>query len=504
MNQKSISSTSLLDESRMNKAQQILFQQHQQYQKQKQQKQQKQQPQQQPQQQQQHHQQLQKYQQQLQQQQQQTQHHQQEIQQQQQRQQIQQQHQQQLQKPQHRPLQHQQPQHQHQQQQHQSSRSRVGVSVNQKKHIQQQQQQRSRTIHQILAEEMQSQQEISGLNIIDGSHLKKSQTRKKSTAFTQLTKPKQPIQTAVKPKRSQPKKEEPFQSIKVSAKGGVITLYAEKDEDKIEISEKMKSQITSSMYGYESNRWKNTSTHQQQQQHQHDHHEICLVQGIEESSTTHQHVVKQGVETEVVYYTVCTHFFHPEKHDWIQKIHRMGQVRVPKNRTHQETCVFMNHLYDPDKEEIIVHKLLQENEIVNKENEMMLMNENHSNTFQREKFNNDNQAIRVIASSSSSNNNHSHSNNGSNGLRSFKHLQNTSWESQAFSEAYDTMSERNDHSFDEFDTAFDARSVDSSISSKSGYHARQQQQQSKQQFNNTNDYSKYIQRRINASSDCDC
>ena len=431
-----------------------------------------------------------------------------------------QQHQQQQHQQQQRHQQQQQQQLQQQQQQHQQqiSHARVGVSVNQKKHIQQQQQQqRGRTSHQILAEAMQFQQETSGLNIINGSHLKKSETRKTSTAFTQLIKPKKPIQTSVRPKRSQPKKEEPFQSIKVSAKGGVITLYSEKDEDKVEVSEEMKNHITSSMYGYEDTRWRNTSTTQHQFEECYDQHDECFVQGAEESSTTHLRGERR-VDTEVVYYTVCTHFFHPEKHDWIQKIHRMGQVRVPKNRSHQQTCVFLNHLYDPDKEEIIVHKLLQENEIVNSQDEMMLMNENHSNTFQRKKFD---QSIHVVASSSNNHNSNTHnksnhnnsnknlnkhrsSNNSNNGLKSFKQLQNTSWESQAFSEAYDTMSERNAHSFDEFDTAFDARSVDSSISSRSGFHHARRPHSTQQRRDTTNDYSKYIQQQMNASSDCDC
>ena len=87
--------------------------------------------------------------------------------------------------------------------------NRVGVSVNKQRHVQQQ---RGLTTHQILAETMKAQTkqqvvstENDGLNIINGSHFKKDQkTRKTSTAFTKLTKPPTKKPAPSKPKRVEP------------------------------------------------------------------------------------------------------------------------------------------------------------------------------------------------------------------------------------------------------------------------------------------------------------
>ncbi|XP_066928542.1 uncharacterized protein DDB_G0290301-like [Clytia hemisphaerica] len=434
--------------------------------------------------------------------------------------------------------------------------NRVGVSVNKQRHVQQQ---RGLTTHQILAETMKAQNkqqavstENDGLTIINGSHFKKEQPiRKTSTAFTKLTKPQPKRPTPNKPKRvepAKPRQEDVYQSIKVSAKGGVITLFSDKDSKKVEVSDSMKQNITTSMYGYhQSHKSKHTFQDSNEQ------HSTCYIE--DHDSTAYRDTVQWNAapgyqneqDTELVYYTVCTHFFHPENNDWIQKIHRMGQARVPKNRPHNEKCIFLNHLYDPDKEEIIVHKVINQNQQImgldqsdnvpqyqNKRRDPVLINNNFEQQRSNQHMHENQQSMQGVYGQHQQN--MSMANHGSHdqqhlpipsaGLRSRADSHNRSWVDQAFSDAYDTMSERMDTTgysttFDELDTAFDARSIDSSISSKSGYqnHTQQQrqhfqqsgnsvqqqnqyqQQQQQQQRNINKDYAKFIKQQMNTSSE---
>ena len=156
----------------------------------------------------------------------------------------------------------QQQQQQQQQQNHhaqQSSTNRVGVFVNKKRHVQEHQQQTNRkTTHQMLAEAQRQAVSFdnSSLNIINGSHVKQQVATKKSTAFTRLSRP-QPVthlKQKAPPKPQRTTKAVPqgdvYQSIKVSTKGGVITLFADNEHEKtMEASEEFKSHIASSMYG---------------------------------------------------------------------------------------------------------------------------------------------------------------------------------------------------------------------------------------------------------------
>jgi len=453
---------------------------------------------------------------------------------------------------------------QHQQNHPRQSTNRVGVSVNNKRHVQEQQQQpRRKTTHQILAE-AQKQSTVSfdnsGLNIINGSHVKQQQqqqqvTTMKSTAFTRLSRPPQeqrkPPPKPQRVNKPMPQQDDIYQSIKVSTKGGVITLFSDREHQKtMEATEEFKSHIASSMYYSEhqqkqqdysytqqsANQMANSSTisiaNQQKRRFQgfeeDDAHESCFVQGTNEQDQSCCHsdsignngaliTLKPGEETETVYYTVCTHFFHPEKNDWIQKIHRTGSVLVPKDRPHHQKCVFWNHLYDPDKEEIIVHKLIESRDNNKQQQQQQIKYQEEISQHQHAryplvelepsrlqppqrrqqrpmKFHEDNlshdqmQRSPLVEQRSGG----------------FNSRHNRSWVEQAFNDDFDdTYSERgarqttttsdldttnySTSTFDDsnlLDTGFDARSVDSqSISSgKSGHFPSQYHSQHREQY----------------------
>eukprot|EP00112_Aurelia_sp_Birch-Aquarium-sp1_P006942 Seg1758.2 transcript_id=Seg1758.2/GoldUCD/mRNA.D3Y31 product="hypothetical protein" protein_id=Seg1758.2/GoldUCD/D3Y31 len=58
-----------------------------------------------------------------------------------------------------------------------------------------------------------------------------------------------------------------------------------------------------------------------------------------------------------VYYTICTHYFYPEDHELIVNLHRLGQIEVPRGLDHEDTCIFYNHLYVYEKEEVFAETL---------------------------------------------------------------------------------------------------------------------------------------------------
>eukprot|EP00795_Rhopilema_esculentum_P003674 gene3674-14934_t len=58
-----------------------------------------------------------------------------------------------------------------------------------------------------------------------------------------------------------------------------------------------------------------------------------------------------------VYYTICTHYFFPEDHELIVNLHRLGQIEVPRGLSHEDTCIFYNHLYVYEKEEVFAETL---------------------------------------------------------------------------------------------------------------------------------------------------
>ena len=214
--------------------------------------------------------------------------------------------------------------------------------MQQQKHHQQQQQQQSYSKTQTSLHSHNSI-ENNGLNIINGSHVHQhkqqpSRVTKKTHAYTQLSRPK-PVQMLPNPKPIVPKVvyERPnYQSIKVQAKGGDISLIYEKEQDHIQVSDTMKRRIASNMYSH------NT-------QYQHDFQDYVDI-GEDDDE-----------QSEVVYYTVCTHYFKPENYDWILNIHRMGEARVPISRRHHDRCVFWNDFVNPDQEEIVVQKLIPNN-----------------------------------------------------------------------------------------------------------------------------------------------
>ena len=60
---------------------------------------------------------------------------------------------------------------------------------------------------------------------------------------------------------------------------------------------------------------------------------------------------------EIMYYTICTHYFRPEDHDLTVNLHRHGRIKVPGGLSHDDTCIFYNHLYVYDEEEVILEKV---------------------------------------------------------------------------------------------------------------------------------------------------
>ena len=244
-------------------------------------------------------------------------------------------------------------------------------------------------------------------------------------------------------------------------------------------------------------------------------HERRMIQGADEEeepccrsdSTDHNGglvTLRPGEETELVYYTVCTHFFHPEKNDWIQKIHRTGSVLVPRDRPHHQKCVFWNHLYDPDKEEIFVHKLIgprDDNKLRGGESESSRMRQQkqqrpmkyHEEMAELDQQPKQQRQQRPMKSHEDmSHDLHARSPLVEQRARGsgFKSRHNRSWVEQAFNDDFDdTYSERGTRhtttsdldttnystsTFDDsnlLDTGFDARSVDSQsiASGKSGH-----------------------------------
>jgi len=58
-----------------------------------------------------------------------------------------------------------------------------------------------------------------------------------------------------------------------------------------------------------------------------------------------------------VHYTICTHYFYPEDHELIVNLHRLGKIEVPRGLTHKDTCIFYNHLYVYENEEVFAETL---------------------------------------------------------------------------------------------------------------------------------------------------
>ena len=58
-----------------------------------------------------------------------------------------------------------------------------------------------------------------------------------------------------------------------------------------------------------------------------------------------------------VFYSICTHYFYPEDHELIVNLHRYGHIKVPKGLDHEDTCIFYNHLYVYEKEDVFVETL---------------------------------------------------------------------------------------------------------------------------------------------------
>ncbi len=58
-----------------------------------------------------------------------------------------------------------------------------------------------------------------------------------------------------------------------------------------------------------------------------------------------------------MYYSICTHYFYPEDHELIVNLHRYGQIQVPKGLSHEDTCIFYNHLYVYEKEDVFAETL---------------------------------------------------------------------------------------------------------------------------------------------------
>ena len=81
-------------------------------------------------------------------------------------------------------------------------------------------------------------------------------------------------------------------------------------------------------------------------------------QEIGSSNMTQVGEDRMRIPPETVYYSVCTHYFKPEHNDWILNVHRQGKVNVPRGMSHRQRCVFRHHLYEPDREEIVVEKIV--------------------------------------------------------------------------------------------------------------------------------------------------
>ena len=205
-----------------------------------------------------------------------------------------------------------------------------------------------------------------------------------------------------------------YETIKVSAKGGEITLTLEKD-DMPYVSENTKNKLTNTVYGtnqfsasenYNQTRNNHSNDYQSFQNQEDDILRRKSTGYIKESNSQKRHFSESKTKirtsksfcetregrgyqkkhfnrsyddlnqiissshttdvqqndpigpTEDTYYTVCTHYFNPVNNDWIQNIHRKGKVRVPANKSHQETCVLWNQLYEPDREDIRVQKII--------------------------------------------------------------------------------------------------------------------------------------------------
>ncbi|XP_065660568.1 putative uncharacterized protein DDB_G0282133 isoform X4 [Hydra vulgaris] len=96
--------------------------------------------------------------------------------------------------------------------------------------------------------------------------------------------------------------------------------------------------------------------------------------------------VHKDAEVETIYYTVCTKYFKPENEDWIANIHRMGNFNVLSGVNHLNNCVFWNNLFDRDNEEIVVQKIIpQENE--NGFSKIEITKQNNSVNFKNREMN---------------------------------------------------------------------------------------------------------------------
>lgn len=189
---------------------------------------------------------------------------------------------------------------------------------------------------------------------------------------------KQANKQRVETKTALPDEKDIYQSIKVTAKGGVITLCMEEGEDD-KITDTAKNRLTKSVYEHEYNNsyytqsrdsqygyQSNSSQRQRMRSNEQENHSYQNEEYISSTNNNNRIQSKNNFsaknnsskETESVYYTVCTRYFQPENYDWITNIHRMGKTKVPVGVDHSQRCVFWSHLYDPDREEITVQKLV--------------------------------------------------------------------------------------------------------------------------------------------------
>ena len=89
--------------------------------------------------------------------------------------------------------------------------------------------------------------------------------------------------------------------------------------------------------------------------------EIIIVDAFSEDKTVEicERMGTKIVQKEWEGYSINKNYGHSlSQNDWITQIHRMGSAKVPVDGSHQSKCIFWHQLYDPDKEDIIVRKLV--------------------------------------------------------------------------------------------------------------------------------------------------
>eukprot|EP00794_Sanderia_malayensis_P019483 gene19483-21407_t len=94
--------------------------------------------------------------------------------------------------------------------------------------------------------------------------------------------------------------------------------------------------------------------------------------------------VENGLDE--VYYNICTHYFLPEKHELIVNLHRYGKIKVPRGLDHDDTCIFYNHLYVYEKEDVFAETLAPippkiQTEVVELEDEVPVFADNDDETM---------------------------------------------------------------------------------------------------------------------------